>query len=549
MKRFTPSYVRLLRSFRYWSARLNKDLETGRYAGFSTQTKRRYRKKLLGLYHRLKGPFPVQYLRSVIAGAAFVIGLSASLQGQSFAPPVVGGFGLPTASLEQYHTLVDIDGDGDLDLIVSNDYDLYAPGYTYSPFIEFVENTGTPNAPTFAAPVINPFGLSGGTYFMDLNFVDLDNDGDLDVIGSSYYGAISYQEYIGTNVAPSFAAPVANPFGLPDGTYYSFHSLGDIDGDGDLDILRSQYYGEFVYFENTGTANAPAFAAGIANPFGLPAGNYSFLYHFPEWVDLDNDGDLDVLASGYAIYGPETVYWENTGTAVAPMFGPTQTNPFNLSAPSDFHHVSAGDLDNDGDLDVIVSDENGIFSFVENIDQVLPVELTAFTAIPADRQILINWQSNLEEGLLGFDIEKSTDARTFYPIHFEAGKGRREGAPYSFADVNPLSGRQYYRLKTIDVDGSFGYSHVVEVEWTSASNLQLGPSPFTNYLSVQNQEKELIHLSLVDLHGKSLFQKSLSESESHSTEWVMPAELSAGVYLLRVRYRDGSVQSARVVHY
>ena len=68
--------------------------------------------------------------------------------------------------------------------------------------------------------------------------------------------------------------------------------FADLDGDGDMDGIGGGYYGDFQYYENTGTANAPAFAAPVQNPFGLTTVYYSTLASF---ADLDGDGDLDIL--------------------------------------------------------------------------------------------------------------------------------------------------------------------------------------------------------------------------------------------------------------
>src|SRR5439155_62174 len=92
--------------------------------------------------------------------------------------------------------------------------------------------------------------------------------------------------------------------------------LADLDGDGDLDAVVGDFFGTLHYFKNTGTATVPVFVeqGGAANPFnGIDVGYNST----PILADLDGDGDLDAVVSDN--YGT-LHYFLNTGTASAPVF-------------------------------------------------------------------------------------------------------------------------------------------------------------------------------------------------------------------------------------
>ena len=135
---------------------------------------------------------------------------------------------------------------------------------------------------------------------------DIDNDGDMDLLVGEYnegaggIGSMQYFENTGSSVNPQFASPQENPFGLTPAYIHLVASpdFADLDDDGDMDLLVGVYdenvgdVGSMQYFENTGSATAPSFAAPQQNPFGLVSTYYNA---FPAFADLDNDGDMDLL--------------------------------------------------------------------------------------------------------------------------------------------------------------------------------------------------------------------------------------------------------------
>ena len=93
-------------------------------------------------------------------------------------------------------------------------------------------------------------------------------------------------------------------------------ALVDLDGDGDHDVVMGSLQGAFHYFENTGTAGNPVFTERIdtANPLKIVDGK---ILGAPEFIDFDNDNDLDLVirdTSGIIRY------FENTGMHTAPEF-------------------------------------------------------------------------------------------------------------------------------------------------------------------------------------------------------------------------------------
>lgn len=243
----------------------------------------------------------------------------------------------------------------------------------------YYQNTGSASAPAFAAPITNPFNINGtGTYYSSVAFADYDNDGDLDFISGDGYGDFFYYENIGTTTAPNFIFPLSNPDGLSNlAGLYSFATLVDLDNDGDFDVMAGDKPGDFYYFQNTGTASAAAFAAPTTNPFGLATGAAG--YTTATFVDLDADGDKDLFSSA----GNSFDYYQNTGTASAPAFGTVMSLPFSLTiiGANNGATNSFADLDNDGDLDMISGISLGDIIYYQNTTPTSIKENIAFAGM------------------------------------------------------------------------------------------------------------------------------------------------------------------------
>ncbi len=304
-------------------------------------------KKLVG---ELKSHISISFLKKSLGATAFAFLFGNNLSAQTFTGPTQNPFGLTASYYFAIPTAVDVDNDGDLDLVVAE----------YYGNIKYYQNTGTASSPAFTAPVLNPFGIQQGYYYNFPTLCDLDNDGDFDLLTGGYYGVLYYSENTGTASAPQFATAVANPFGLTSAYYIGFPKFVDLDNDGDFDLMVGEYGGNMGYYQNIGTSSAPNFATKQLNPFGLTA---SYEYAIPSLADIDNDGDFDLLVGEY--YG-NLNYFENIGTATVPNFASVQQNPFGINPGYGIAMPCFADMDNDGDQDLFVGETYGNFQYYEN---------------------------------------------------------------------------------------------------------------------------------------------------------------------------------------
>ena len=179
---------------------------------------------------------------------------------------------------------IDIDNDGDLDLFVANQYDL-----TETPWvgrIYFFRNTGSSSSPNYVEEYTSLLDENMGQ-MLSPEFGDLDGDGDMDLLVGDFNGFIQYFKNIGTNSSISFS--FVENVGSIDLSGNSVPSLGDLDADGDLDLLIGQLNGSLIFYRNVGSMSAYNFQEDSFDDIEVESNSA------PELVDVDNDGDLDLI--------------------------------------------------------------------------------------------------------------------------------------------------------------------------------------------------------------------------------------------------------------
>jgi hypothetical protein len=251
-----------------------------------------------------------------------------------------GSFGderrFPAGDSPDAHVMTDLDGDGDLDAIVSNTGDTREGEGPTVDTVSVLRNRGDG---TFDPPVPHALGYPATL----LKAADLDGDGDGDILAMSWsqprYSVLRGDGHGG------FDAVEHHP--LPEGVGPSLVHLGDADGDGDLDLAASRWGHDDANWVSVRINRGSA-------TFGEPQ---VFAYAEEQPIDsiladLDGDGDLDIAT---ALYDRNRVgiHW-NGGAGVfsdrvdVQLWDPTMSrnNP---------ERVSAADMDGDGAIDIVAA--------------------------------------------------------------------------------------------------------------------------------------------------------------------------------------------------
>jgi len=174
------------------------------------------------------------------------------------------------------------------------------------------------------------------------------------------------------------------------------------------------------------------------------------------------------------------------------------------------------------------------------IRQVIPVELTSFTAKSDNNSVTLNWTTATELNNSGFQIERSNGS-DYQSVGFVAGHGTSTSAhSYVFVDQNLETGTYTYRLKQVDLDGTFEYSKAVEVEVLGLREYTLDqnyPNPFnpSTTINFSLAVDSKVSLKVFNVLGQEVASLLNGQMSAGSQKVSFDASsLNSGVYFYRL---------------
>lgn len=164
----------------------------------------------------------------------------------------------------------------------------------------------------------------------------------------------------------------------------------------------------------------------------------------------------------------------------------------------------------------------------------LPVKLTSFNASEENFGTRLVWNTEEESNIVSYVIEKSTDGRNFTAIGTVKAANLRS---YSYTDAMPGSDNSYYRLKMVELDGTYKFSYIVSVKAKLSTNIALSPNPVKSMLMIQHPKAGATgHIQIISASGQLLRDIRLSANAVISN--IDMSGFTNGLY--HVIFKNGS---------
>lgn len=157
---------------------------------------------------------------------------------------------------------------------------------------------------------------------------------------------------------------------------------------------------------------------------------------------------------------------------------------------------------------------------------VVPVTGLRLSATPKNNSVVLDWKTYSENNVKSFEVQKSLNGTSFNSVATVSATNNSNGAQYSFTDPQPVAGENYYRIKSVDVNGNATYSNIVSVK-NILVNISVYPNPVTHSLHIKGNFHGKTTVHIFDANGRLIKNETL---ESNGNVHINVNELSKGIY-------------------
>jgi hypothetical protein len=174
----------------------------------------------------------------------------------------------------------------------------------------------------------------------------------------------------------------------------------------------------------------------------------------------------------------------------------------------------------------------------------LPVTLVRFTAAKEGLSTQLAWSTTEEVNSDYFEIQHSVDGKNWRVLNQIASAGEsRVIKDYFFVDGKPVAGENLYRLKMVDLDGTYTFSKICSVVFESNINVVLSPNPVSNQLKINLTDWSLVRqVKIFDISGRQVY------SSNRKPKNVIDVQgFTQGLHFVTIENNDGSVSTHRIM--
>jgi hypothetical protein len=175
---------------------------------------------------------------------------------------------------------------------------------------------------------------------------------------------------------------------------------------------------------------------------------------------------------------------------------------------------------------------------IEEGEKPLPVGLSDFKAVLNKHAVDISWTTKTEQNNHYFSIERSENGTQFREVGQVMGAGNSNQLQhYQFADIKPHPGKNYYRLKQVDLSAQYTFSNIVVLSFSNLleKGLNIFPNPVHHYLQIRlPQSNETYKAVVMNVYGRTVLSSS-GTPDALSKEFTSKInQLVKGMYFLHI---------------
>jgi hypothetical protein len=262
-------------------------------------------------------------------------------------------------------------------------------------------------------------------------------------------------------------------------------------------------------------------------------------------VDPNEFWEVSKVSGGTA---QVTLNWDNSKVAMPSWIEPDiRVADYNGSVWAAQGGTASGSVATTGTITSTGLSSFNRFTF-GSVSTTLPLTLLHFDAKRKNAITEITWKTAEEQHVSHFVVERSENGVDFYAIGKVSARNAGRTEHYSLADEKPVVSIAYYRLKSVDLDGSYSLSHIARVTETANGNQLLVNNPVRDRiaLTAKGNLSGDFDYSIYDMHGKVVQRGKVNLRTNTQVFISIPGSIPSGSYTINL-HKSSTFISKKII--